>query len=139
MFLIVGLVVLVLFSINEYYIKYPLLPLRTLSNESFFLLSSISMGWISFAIWLKYMWVFQGSLRESFVKQRTICANEREWYLRCHCKCLSHGNGIPLSNHVKLNACLCSSKHIILYDANKPDLLESNFLFNSHRNENFSA
>ncbi|AQZ15256.1 ATR1 (YML116W) and YMR279C [Zygosaccharomyces parabailii] len=61
--LIVGFVVLGIFTVIERRAKYPLLPLRALSSEVSFVLTCICVGWASFGIWIFYFWEFLEEMR----------------------------------------------------------------------------
>lgn len=61
--LIIGLLFLVLFFFIELRTSHPLVPIRSLSKETIYVLACIAGGWASFGIWVYYTWQFSIVLR----------------------------------------------------------------------------
>ena len=61
--LIVGLATLGLFFFIELRTTHPLIPIRSLSKETLYVLACIAGGWASFGIWVYYTWQFSIVLR----------------------------------------------------------------------------
>ncbi|CDO93406.1 unnamed protein product [Kluyveromyces dobzhanskii CBS 2104] len=61
--LIVGTAFLGLFGFVESRAKQPLLPVSTLTSDTFFVMGCIAAGWSSFGIWLYYTWQLMENLR----------------------------------------------------------------------------
>ncbi|KAB2574441.1 Drug resistance protein [Lasiodiplodia theobromae] len=63
--LILGVLVLAVFAFIESRARFPLVPVRKLSRNVWFVLGCISAGWASFGIWVFYSWQFMELLRGS--------------------------------------------------------------------------
>ena len=61
--LILGLSIMALFFASEYRVPCPLLPLRSLSRDTGFVLGCVAAGWSAFGIWIYYFWQFMEVLR----------------------------------------------------------------------------
>lgn len=75
--LIIGLITLTSFFIIELRTSHPLVPIRSLSKETIYVLSCIAGGWASFGIWVYYTWqlsiVLRGYSPLSVVAQFAPC------------------------------------------------------------------
>ncbi|KAK9378469.1 uncharacterized protein V2V93DRAFT_361202 [Kockiozyma suomiensis] len=66
--LVLGVLLFTLFIVNELkWAEYPLLPIRELPKEIYFVLASIGLGWSSFGIWIYYWWQISLQLRQNSI------------------------------------------------------------------------
>ena len=69
--LIVGFLFIAVFFLVQGRVLYPLLPLRSFSRETGFVLACVAAGWSAFGIWLYYLWQFMEILRQETPLQAT--------------------------------------------------------------------